>query len=73
MSFRYFVTASATRVANVQGAWVLRPAATAHAKEMGTSFAACGANVASWPKLWEQPFVTLTGAKCPVCAQIATT
>ena len=41
-----------------------------HAKEMGTLQTACGVPALTWAKLWDQPFETVRGERCPRCVAI---
>ena len=47
------------------------PRSVVHAKEMGTNRTLCGEDTSSWTKIWDQPFRTVNGKRCPSCVVMA--
>jgi hypothetical protein len=42
-----------------------------HGKEMGTMTSLCGQSAVTWTKMWDQPFHTVEGPRCPECVSLA--
>lgn len=49
---------------------VVRPLSTVHAKEMGTTFTACGESTSNWHKFWGQAFTDFSPNTCDLCAAL---
>lgn len=47
----------------------IAPHGTVHAREIGSSFTACGTAARSWRMFFDRPFAPEAPATCPACAE----
>ena len=68
---RWYATAPFTRLVEVGRGAERVPVGPMHAKEPGTRLTACGADAATWPRLWSIRFVEDSRHdKCPACERV---
>jgi hypothetical protein len=69
----YWFTACQFVVRTKDKRFTREAASLAHAKQMGTTVTACGANATSWHRLWEVPFSSGVKDPCPRCLDVVAT